>query len=264
VVRLSDETVHGGMPALRPTDAPGAVLRAAGLRQGVPPAPRRRGLLLSRVRQGHGPAGTQAAGKGGGPVSGLRCASVSCLDPVEITVSGVSLCGRHRRQVYHGLRLKPARYVPEPGRDWYVYYIAWPHMPGLVKIGATHNLAGRLAGHKRSGHYPQVLAIEPGSGELETERHDQFADLRVERLPEIFRAAPVLAGHIERTAEAYPNWRDFVRPLPWWLNSAITAKSFDEIPPRTGTTQTGNPCSFKAGYGTDHPGVGGCWRHDRA
>lgn len=195
-------------------------------------------------------------------MNALSCASAGCREPVAVVAAGVPLCADHRARLFHELRLEPIRYVPKPGRDWHVYYIAWPHMPGLVKIGATMTLAGRLHGHKRDGHYPQVLAVEPGSGDLETERHEQFASLRVERRHEIFRLAPALAEHIEQTAKAYPDWLDAVRPLPWWLNPAISAESWEDVPLCTGTTLEGNPCSRKAGYATDHPGLGECVQHD--
>lgn len=191
------------------------------------------------------------------------CASPGCPGDVVITAYGIGLCDSHRRKLRGALGQLPQARFTDPGKPWFVYYIAWPHLPGLVKIGATADLTGRLWSHKRDGHLPQVLAVEPGYGELETERHAQFEDLRTERLPELFRRAPELEAHIDRLATEHAGWRSWLRYVPWWLNPDNKAATFAEAP-RCGakTVGYGNPCQHPAGNATPHPGRGRCHLHD--
>lgn len=73
-----------------------------------------------------------------------------------------------------------------------VYYL---QMPGdLIKIGTTRNLRQRLNSLTVRDH--DVLAVEPGGPEVESERHRQFAHLRW-RDTERFRDDPALRSHIE-------------------------------------------------------------------
>ncbi len=76
---------------------------------------------------------------------------------------------------------------------------------GLIKIGVTKNLLGRLAGLSRLNGQLDVLGVEPGSWRRERAIHDAFAHLRVYGLPpwrgtEWFQPATDLLSHIESLA----------------------------------------------------------------
>lgn len=80
-----------------------------------------------------------------------------------------------------------------PDSDGWVYYI---RINGRIKIGYTANL------RQRSRNYPpgsELVAIEPGTRELEKRRHEQFSrDLAQGR--EWFAESERLAAHITETA----------------------------------------------------------------
>lgn len=72
--------------------------------------------------------------------------------------------------------------------------------PGIVKIGTTMDLAGRMG----SLHVPAgaVLAAEPGHYELEKARHREFAHLRIGQR-EDFRVDEGLRAYVEELAQAH-------------------------------------------------------------
>lgn len=77
-----------------------------------------------------------------------------------------------------------------------VYYI---HRDGLIKIGFTRDLRGRMLGLLPMA----LLAIEPGGRKLETARHRQFKAEKVgER--EWFQPSPALHRHIAKCACLHP------------------------------------------------------------
>lgn len=191
------------------------------------------------------------------------CASITCTQSASVVVvAGVPLCADHRRQLKADLTFPRARYRPKNGEPWFVYYVTWPHQPDVVKIGATGNPGARLGVLKKDGCFPTVLVIEPGSGDLETERHAQFADLCLSYRGEYFRHHSPLTEHIETLRRERPDWLNLVGRLPWWMNPAIDASSLGEAPkcaaPRA---DNGQPCSMTAGSGTDHLGTGRCRAH---
>ena len=75
-----------------------------------------------------------------------------------------------------------------------VYYLRLAD--GHIKIGTSSNALERMAKHKRTSGYEEVMAIEFGGSELERQRHEQFAHLRVSRA-EHFMPSPELIDHID-------------------------------------------------------------------
>lgn len=74
-----------------------------------------------------------------------------------------------------------------------VYYLQLA--PTTVKIGTTGNLVNRVASLRSEMQY--VIAVEPGSYEVEHKRHKAFDAERLGRR-EDFRLSPRLSAHIER------------------------------------------------------------------
>lgn len=85
-----------------------------------------------------------------------------------------------------------------------VYYLLWADR---IKIGFSTRLAERIRGI----YHDEVLAVEPGSFELEQARHRQFAEYRLPRQREWFSDVPALRFHINTLRDQYPNLiRSFV------------------------------------------------------
>jgi len=194
----------------------------------------------------------------------LACASLQCWEVAGAVISGVPLCDQHQRLLRADLTLPRSRYTTKNGKPWFVYYVTWPHKPGIVKIGATCNPVTRFYGLRMDGQFPKILAVEPGVGDLETERHTQFADLRLSYRGEYFRFMPPLTDHVEAVLREHPDPLAMLGKLPWWLNPEIKASRFKDLP-RCGApgAETGQPCLMTAGHGTDHLGSGHCRRHEK-
>lgn len=73
-----------------------------------------------------------------------------------------------------------------------VYYLAFN---GLIKIGTSTNVKSRIS----SLPHDELLATEPGSYELEKQRHRQFHHLRYKG--EWFNPGPELQAHITQLKE---------------------------------------------------------------
>lgn len=116
--------------------------------------------------------------------------SSACSICGEGTVPGTPLCLPHLRVV---VRLKvgadPVAHPrqPQPTHDPVVYYLRFGDR---VKIGTTTNLRVRLADLP----HDELLATEPGSFDVEKQRHRQFAAYRVNG--EWFHHCPAIAEHI--------------------------------------------------------------------
>lgn len=83
-----------------------------------------------------------------------------------------------------------------PDTDGWVYYI---RINGRIKIGYTANL------RQRSRNYPpgsELLAVEPGTRELEAKRHREFSRHLAEGR-EWFAESEALTEHIEATRTAH-------------------------------------------------------------
>ncbi|HEX3962164.1 MAG TPA: NUMOD3 domain-containing DNA-binding protein [Trebonia sp.] len=102
--------------------------------------------------------------------------------------------------------------------DPIVYY---GRRDGLIKIGTTTNARTRLSAQG----IEELLAVEPGSYDLETQRHEQFAEHRLSRRRgtgngrgsgpvEWFRPGADLLAHIEvlRAVYVLPKLRSWVPP----------------------------------------------------
>lgn len=93
-----------------------------------------------------------------------------------------------------------------------VYYLRWGDR---IKIGTSRNLPGRM----QQIWHDELLAVEPGSYDLERKRHGEFAEHRIPNYREWFRAAPNLmffinnlrATHGEPFA-AFDRWRTHSTP----------------------------------------------------
>lgn len=89
------------------------------------------------------------------------------------------------------------------GTDW-VYYIRFGNR---IKIGTSSNLKGRLS----TLPYDEVLAIEPGSYDLERLRHAAFAEYRIDGQAEWFRDTEDLREHIHQLQELHGAPADLMR-----------------------------------------------------
>lgn len=96
---------------------------------------------------------------------------------------------------------------PKPQRPGHVYYI---RRGDLIKIGFTVDLAERMRSHLPD----EVLAIEPGTYQLEAERHRQFAAHRYAKHREWFTDDWPLLQHINLLREIH----GAPPPLPTLLN----------------------------------------------
>ncbi|NJC22192.1 hypothetical protein BJ994_001268 [Arthrobacter pigmenti] len=102
--------------------------------------------------------------------------------------------------------------LPPPRVD-VVYYIRFRNR---IKIGTTANPRQRLA---RLWH-DDVLAFERGDRLVERRRHQQFAQLRLER-SEWFSSTPVLEEHIAELAAGVDDpWARYAR----WLGEAAALR----------------------------------------
>lgn len=78
----------------------------------------------------------------------------------------------------------------------YVYYLRFGDR---YKIGVTTCVARRLAALP----HDELLALEPGSGQLEKLRHKQFDDTRISRNREWFTLSPELQAHMKMLVDHY-------------------------------------------------------------
>lgn len=88
------------------------------------------------------------------------------------------------------------RVAADPGADGWVYYM---RINGHIKIGYTANL------RQRSRNYPpgtELLAVEPGTRDLEKQRHGQFSRSLAQGR-EWFAESDALTAHIEKLAAEY-------------------------------------------------------------
>lgn len=93
-------------------------------------------------------------------------------------------------------RTESKRKQVDPGSTGLVYYM---RINGQIKIGYTSNL------RQRSSAYPpgtELLAVEPGTPELEKQRHNQFSR-HLARGREWFADNPSLTAHIDACAQAF-------------------------------------------------------------
>jgi HNH endonuclease len=133
-----------------------------------------------------------------------------------------------------------------------VYYI---RRGDLIKIGTSAQLRCRLSQQV----YDELLAVEPGSYDLEDERHRQFAAVQVPKRPgqnEWFRAAEALLTHTDalRALHGLPDLstRDCPRLGP--AEQALLAA----LPPLLIPVRPGTLARFVTKIAVDRQS--GCWR----
>lgn len=85
-----------------------------------------------------------------------------------------------------------------------VYYV---RIEDYIKIGWTSKLRSRMRELRVDAH-TALLAIEPGTKELERQRHVEFANDRIHNLRENFNPSPRLMDHTRELAQAnrLPAW----------------------------------------------------------
>jgi len=131
------------------------------------------------------------------------CSASGCIGP---TVPGIDarICSFHLWQAIAAYR-DDLDSVPVVLRE----FIKRTPMPSVtyyvrthehIKIGFTTNLKDRLT--HLSIRPDSVLAVEPGGRDVETQRHIQFASLRVPRT-ELFAIDDALLAHIEQVRQTY-------------------------------------------------------------
>lgn len=91
------------------------------------------------------------------------------------------------------------------GRKRWVYYVRCGH---LIKIGTTADLATRFIAVRPN----EILALEPGGQDIETQRHRAFVTLRASG--EYFHPGPALQQHIRDLREKLgpPQWEGSIVP----------------------------------------------------
>lgn len=89
-----------------------------------------------------------------------------------------------------------ARAERDATADWYVYYV---RIGDRIKIGVTGGFRQRMAVLMPD----EILAVEPGSPELERARHKQFRHLQIRG--ERFSPAEDLLSHIAMIRDHYPD-----------------------------------------------------------
>ena len=135
-----------------------------------------------------------------------RCVWPKCA--AEKISYDMPICDGHRRLVgisFMAENVRVAREVmeqapppePAPPRPSFVYYV---RIGDHVKIGFTTRLRQRLS-DLRVDH-ENLLAVEPGGRELETQRHREFAAERVGKR-ENFNPSPRLLAHIKALSIAH-------------------------------------------------------------
>ena len=163
--------------------------------------------MSHRTNISHGPLHGNSA-QLGRPFEDV-CAWPSCW--VE-THPALPLCRRHALKTYKVMREEYEELVgtvfpkpdtsdmPEREDTSLVYYLRLG--PHTVKIGTTKNLTQRICHLRTDMDY--LMAVEPGSLELEKRRHGEFAPERLGRR-EDFRLTPRLHEHIDKLASVPAN-----------------------------------------------------------
>ena len=138
------------------------------------------------------PAGTMCLG--------CQLKIVENVEAVVVMPAITEAIARRSRQRHEQKKLdaRMARMLEQADNnaDGWVYYM---RINGRIKIGFTTNL------RQRSRNYPpgtELLAVEPGTPELEKRRHGQFSRSLAQGR-EWFAESEALTGHIARLAKEY-------------------------------------------------------------
>ena len=150
---------------------------------------------------------------------GYECRVDSCERNASWDIKALPLCYEHgyeiailyeeaivtQRALRRGREAEQATAVHEVkrgNREPTVVYYA--RIGDYIKIGYTTRLRNRLA----TLRVDELLAVEPGGADLESERHQQFARERIDLRRENFRPSERLAAHITATRSEHdlPHW----------------------------------------------------------
>lgn len=132
-----------------------------------------------------------------------RCNFSQDRETYRETVADIRVTQR-RREAIRQARFEKQRELADSKANAAVYYIEFR---GAIKIGTSICLISRLAAHP----WEWLLALEPGSYELESERHKQFDHLLIRG--EWFDDAPELREHIGQVIERSREWKAQFQPF---------------------------------------------------
>lgn len=133
--------------------------------------------------------------------SGYPCnRDVPAGSPITACLDHLSEAQRYMdeqaNRVRSGEAHRMARSVPTPEKPTFVYYFKFGDR---IKIGFSKDLKNRVTGVPCE----EVLAVEPGSRDLEQMRHKQFDADRIYRNREWFRPSDALLSHIQMLVEHF-------------------------------------------------------------
>ena len=156
----------------------------------------------------------------------LRCASCGQFGMRTIPADNIAYCinrdcgtvrfdfdpelgsGRIQHTSLHNRLNAPEAPKPVKLKASVVYYIRWSDR---IKIGTTTSLPQRM----KALYFDEIMAIEPGGTGLEAQRHQQFAEYRLDTYREWFNAAPGLVFFANTLRDKYGSpmkaWRDLSR-----------------------------------------------------
>lgn len=150
---------------------------------------------------------------------GCTCAVGYCNERASLDIRTLPLCHDHGWEVARAFRERilyeaEEREIKAATRRFEVYQaergnrtgavVYYARIGDYIKIGYSTRLRNRLS----SLRVDQLLAYEPGSPELERQRHEEFATERIDRRRENFRPSDRLDAHIAalRDQHGLPEW----------------------------------------------------------
>lgn len=142
----------------------------------------------------------------------MRCAATGCMTRGTL-IADVPLCEEHEGRL--AIALAPHSAARADAVDlaaaWshVVYYIIRRDSADLIKIGTSVNTSARMRSLRGGSRPLRLLVAEPGSYELEHQRHKQFFIYRA--TGEWFRHDPAIVEHIRSLRVQYPQWREMSR-----------------------------------------------------
>lgn len=113
-----------------------------------------------------------------------------------------SLENQKRKAYFTGVESRKPAEMRLAGRE-VVYYV---RIGSYIKIGYTRRLQQRI--RQLRADFEDLLAVEDGNRDLESERHHQFRSDRLDMRRENFQPSPALMAHIEDMGgrDSLPDW----------------------------------------------------------
>lgn len=150
---------------------------------------------------------------------GHTCSVGYCDQPASLDVRTLPLCHQHGWEVARVFRERimyeaQQRDAEAATRRFEVYQadrgnrtgamVYYARIGDYIKIGYSTRLRNRLSALR----VDELLACEPGTPELEQQRHREFATERIDLRRENFRPSERLKAHIEakRAEHGLPEW----------------------------------------------------------